>query len=120
MCLNYLAEGGALGHNDVKLALACSCVLEKSLDCPRAADGHDDLFGVDVLQCLHRNVVGGPLWDDTEINTIVTTDEINLHRRDNYCISFNLFSERQLQFCTAFARHHMHAQRSKVKYNFSQ
>lgn len=84
--LNYLAEGGALGHDDMKLALACSCVLEKSLNCPRAADGHDDFFGVDVLKRLHRNIVGGPLWKNTEIKAIVTHDQINLNRSDNYCI----------------------------------
>lgn len=46
----------------MKIALVFSRVLEKSLNRPRAADSHDDLFGVDVLQRLHRNVVGGALW----------------------------------------------------------
>lgn len=105
----YLAEGGALGHDDVKLALAWSCVLEKSLNCPRAADGHDDLFGVDVLQRLHGNVVSGPLWKNMEINTIVQIDQINLNRNNNF---LSLFSARRLQFWAAL-------QQSKATYMYN-
>lgn len=60
MCLSYLAEGSALGHDDVELAFACG-VFEEGLHCARAADSHDDLIRVNVLQRLHRNVVSRSL-----------------------------------------------------------
>lgn len=61
MCLRYLAEGSALCHDDVELALA-SCVFEEGLDGARTADSHDDLIRVNVLQSLHGYVVGCSLW----------------------------------------------------------
>lgn len=61
MCLSYLAEGGALCHDDVELAFACS-VFEEGLHRARAANSHDDLVRVNVLQGLHRNVVSRSLW----------------------------------------------------------
>lgn len=60
MCLKYLAEGGALCHDDVELAFACS-VFQEGLHGARAPDCHDDLIGVDVLQGLHGNVVSRSL-----------------------------------------------------------
>lgn len=60
MCYSHLAEGGALRHDDVELALARG-VFEEGLHGARAADSHDDLVGVDVLQGLHLDVVGRPL-----------------------------------------------------------
>ena len=40
----------------MELALAC-CILQEVLHSARAANGHDDLVGVDVLQGLHGDVV---------------------------------------------------------------
>lgn len=61
MGLSYLAEGGALSHDDMELAFARS-VFEEGLHRARAADGHDDLIRVNVLQGLHCNVVSCSLW----------------------------------------------------------
>lgn len=58
--MSYLAERSTLCHNDVKLAFACS-IFEESLHGARAADRHDDLIRVDVLQGLHGDVVGRSL-----------------------------------------------------------
>ena len=42
-------------------------IFEEGLHGARAADGHDDLVGVDVLQGLHGNVVCGALWKNVTL-----------------------------------------------------
>lgn len=56
----YLAERCTLRHDDLELALAGS-FLQEGLHGARVANGHDHLVGVDVLQCLHSDVIRGAL-----------------------------------------------------------
>ena len=58
----HLAERRTLRHDDLELALAGS-FLQEGLNGARVANGHDHLIGVDVLQRLHSNVIGGALWN---------------------------------------------------------
>lgn len=56
----HLAERRTLRHDDLELPLAGS-FLQEGLNGARVANGHDHLIGVDVLQCLHSNVISGAL-----------------------------------------------------------
>lgn len=121
--LNYLAEGGALGHYDVKIALVFSRVLEKSLNRPRAADSHDDLFGVDVLQRLHRNVVGGPLWRNkgSKQNCHIWENKSDQKLQLQYFFLLTIFCKSvAILRSSATIYNHTHIRCLKVKHSFSQ
>lgn len=56
----HLTEGRTLCNNNMEFAFP-RCVFQERFHRSGAANGHDDLVGVDVLQRLHGDVVCGAL-----------------------------------------------------------
>lgn len=52
----YLTEWCTFSHNNMEFSLAC-CFFQEGFHCAWITNSHDHFIRVDVLQCLHGNIV---------------------------------------------------------------